>query len=142
MIANVIDRTIHPLPLPPFRTLHSLSLHELKCVCRKHAAIHENLAQSVVITRRESTLQLPADHGAVCNVAFLPGGRHILTMSMGGLFLCWDIDVELDTLGEGISGGVVGKLLASHNTGIQPSMWNFNVQGREVLVALYGTARR
>lgn len=141
-MANVIHNTIHPLPLPPFGTLHSLSLDDLKRVCRRHAAIHSNLSQAVPATRKETTLRLPLSHSAVFNVAFIPGGSHLLTMSTDGVFSCWDVEHEQECPGEETQGKVVGKLLASFETEVRPTMWNFHVAGGKVLVALYGTTRR
>lgn len=143
MIANGLDDKMHPLPLPPFRrTLRTLSLQELKRVCWRHDAICQNLARRIPMTRKETILPLPAEHGAVFHVAFLPGGRHVLTMSVHGLFSCWDIE-EMPVSSHGSTAEkVVGKPLVSLETGLRPIMWNFHTTGDgQVLIAFYGSTR-
>lgn len=63
-------------------------------------------------------------------------------MSVDGLFTCWDIEQEQDNPAGGSGKRIVGKQMASLQTAVRPTMWNFHADGPEVLIALFGTDRR
>lgn len=145
IVAKTIDVSVHPLPLPPFRTLQSLTLQELKAVCSRAQRIHSNLLRSDPDLRQDvcfRTAELgKGARGGIYHFAFLPGGRHVLVLTVRGLVTCWDIEGELarSDAGGGGERKVVGQVLASHESKLRPLMWNFCADGENVLIAVYGT---
>ncbi|KAG9039986.1 hypothetical protein FRB95_004458 [Tulasnella sp. JGI-2019a] len=142
VVARVLHASVHPLPIPPFRALHSMSLVELKEICLKHHRIHDNLLQPKPVLREDKVLR-PSHSSSVnrgiYHFAFLPGGRHVLIMSVVGRVTCMDIERKVSGYGDSEEGGVVGHVLASHQSKLKPLMWNFCTDGEEVLIAVYGT---
>ncbi|KAG9036748.1 hypothetical protein FRB95_008079 [Tulasnella sp. JGI-2019a] len=104
---------IHPLPLPPFKTLQTLTLRELVKIESNH--------------RRLEICGLGNNGwGAVYHFAFLEGGRYLMILHHNGTFTCWDI----------LQGS--GVLLAQFVTASYPAGWNFqtNPEKAEVLMVL------
>ncbi|KAG8991354.1 hypothetical protein FRB95_008063 [Tulasnella sp. JGI-2019a] len=93
-IAQTISQ-IHPLPLPAFKTLDTLSLPELVAVCGKHTELLESTSRFPMLEPRHCRLEISGQGlgglGGVHHFAFLPGGRYLIILHVNGVFTCWDI---------------------------------------------------
>lgn len=127
---------LHPLPLPTFRTIDSLSIAELKSICIRHQALFENLTRLPnPKLRKHRILRLegrPDGRGLeVYHFAFIPGGQYVIVLYRDGLFETWDIS---QTQSE--ADNTVGVKLLAFQTRRRPVSWNFEMGDRMITVVI------
>ncbi|KZV88369.1 hypothetical protein EXIGLDRAFT_772738 [Exidia glandulosa HHB12029] len=80
---------IRPLPVPPLRTVASLSAAELRRAVVHAARLEENLSGQA---RLQSSQQFNIDGGKDLELlTVLPGARHLVTSKEADSIACWDL---------------------------------------------------
>ncbi|KAG9023871.1 hypothetical protein FRB95_012380, partial [Tulasnella sp. JGI-2019a] len=131
-MARRISHT-HPLPLPSFRTLESLSLPELVAICRRHSELIEStsaLPMLEPIKHRRVNITGQGGPRGIYEFGFLPGGRYLMIVHRNGAFTCWDSLQDSGVeLAEFLTGGVI-------------TSWNFHVHTDKAEVTVVLVTRR
>ncbi|KAG8923378.1 hypothetical protein FRC02_011171, partial [Tulasnella sp. 418] len=89
----------HPLPMPPFHgSLHEYSRLELKRACLRCLRTARNFWSSSPRVMRRKVLRMSGYYAnsSLHKLAFLPGGKYLITISLDGAFACWDYSLIPD----------------------------------------------
>lgn len=123
--------TRRPLPLPPFRSLTSLSAPELLDVCVRFHGTTLNLSSPLPQVRTHRRLVMRAQTSPVAHLGFLPGGQHMIVLHLNGMMQVWDCQSDAVISSDTAVPGAVGRLLASYDTGLPPETLNFQTTGED-----------
>lgn len=119
--------------IPLFQKIHSLSVGELRKACKAAYTTAVNLEKPSPVIRRYQELVLP-DGMHVQHFVLLRGGRHAIIATIDRQVQLWDLGPDKS---EGCHARLP-KLLASHESQINPQTVDYNIQqspSKEVVVA-------